>query len=290
VGSSDDGSAHRTPAGKVPADGVSTTAGVSWTAPTVRTVVHVTVAASTLRGLDDAPAELGGFGPISAGLARELASDPDATWQRILTDPATGIAWDLSRRTYRPGTVLGDLVRTRDGTCTFPGCRVPAWRCDLDHVEPFDATSGSAGQTRAGNLHPVCRSHHNLKTHGGWSTCRDPDTGETVWESASGHVHRVSSHVVDPSHVIEPGDARGVTTSRPAVVRAASPSTAPAPAPSLEGRGSASGSTSTSGSGSSSVSALRPLFAVEDRRAASSAGEGTRAGFSHRADPGSPPF
>jgi hypothetical protein len=208
-----------------------------WTPPSVRTVVHVAVAASTLLGVDDAPGDLAGFGPVAAELARELASaggpgGGDVTWQRILTDPVTGVATDVSRRTYRPGVVLGDLVRTRDATCTFPGCRVPATRCDLDHVEPFDhhqasagrdvrgndvrgnhrsdgrgndsrgaAGSGPPGQTRADNLHPVCRRHHNLKTHHGGATTRDPVTGTVTWTTPSGHVHEVGAHVSDPARL-----------------------------------------------------------------------------------------
>ncbi|MGC5169007.1 HNH endonuclease, partial [Luteimicrobium sp. DT211] len=88
-------------------------------------------------------------GPIPADLARRLATGQDVTWQRIVTDPVTGIAADVSRRTYRPGTVLGDLVRVRDATCTFPGCGIPAWRADLDHVEPFDHTR--AGDRSSGD-------------------------------------------------------------------------------------------------------------------------------------------
>ncbi|WP_284293938.1 DUF222 domain-containing protein [Luteimicrobium album] len=195
--------------------------GVAWTAPTVRTVVHVTVAASTLLGLDDEPGELRGFGPIPASLARGLASGPNVTWQRILTDPATGVATDVSRRTYRPGVVLGDLVRARDETCTFPGCRVPAWRCDLGHVEPFDHASAGAeprppGQTRADNLHPVCRRHHNLKTHGAWSTVRDPASGRVTWGAPSGHDHVVGAHVVDRAHACAALGDGEVETSRPA--------------------------------------------------------------------------
>jgi hypothetical protein len=173
-----------------PPSGDSPELAVAWTAPTVRTVVHVTVAASTLLGVDDHPGDLAGFGPIPADLARELATGDDVTWQRIVTDPLTGIATDVSRRTYRPGRVLGDLVRVRDATCTFPGCAVPAWRCDLDHVERFDFEgTDRVGQTRADNLHPVCRHHHNLKTHHGWSASRDPVTGVVEWEGPTGHRH-----------------------------------------------------------------------------------------------------
>ncbi|QFU97701.1 uncharacterized protein KDY119_01200 [Luteimicrobium xylanilyticum] len=188
----------------------------------VRTVVNVTVAASTLLGLDESPADLAGYGPVPATVARVLASDGDPTWRRILTDPVTGAATDVSRTGYRPGVVLGDLVRTRDTTCTFPGCQVPATRCDLDHVDPFDPRRSTPGQTRADNLHPVCRAHHNAKTHGGWSTHRDPGSGAITWTAPSGHRYTVPARPTDPTlptaptlrgrrpasrgHDVDPGD------------------------------------------------------------------------------------
>jgi hypothetical protein len=164
----------------------------------VRTVVNVTVAATTLLGLDESPAELTGYGPIPAAVARVLAAGADTTWRRILTDPTTGAATDVSRTGYRPGVVLGDLIRTRDATCTFPGCHVPAARCDLDHLEPFDPDHPAAGQTRADNLHPVCRAHHNAKTHGRWRTDRAPG-GAITWTAPSGHQYTVPTTPTDPT-------------------------------------------------------------------------------------------
>jgi hypothetical protein len=165
----------------------------------VRNLVQVTVAATTLLGLDDAPSDLAGYGPIPAALARELAAGPDATWRRILTDPATGTATDVSRTTYAPGTVMGDHVRVRDSTCTFPGCRTPAWRCDLDHITPFDLHAGP-GQTRTDNLQAVCRAHHNLKTHSGWDTTRDPGTRAITWQSPLGRRYTTPPRPTDPAH------------------------------------------------------------------------------------------
>ncbi|HEU5265093.1 MAG TPA: DUF222 domain-containing protein, partial [Jatrophihabitans sp.] len=52
----------------------------------LRPTVHVTVALSTLLGLDEQAGELRGHGPIPAVLARALAFDPTGTWRRILTD------------------------------------------------------------------------------------------------------------------------------------------------------------------------------------------------------------
>jgi hypothetical protein len=38
---------------------------------------------------------------------------------------------------YRPSNVIGDCIRARNRTCTFPGCRRPAAACDLDHTIPY---------------------------------------------------------------------------------------------------------------------------------------------------------
>ena len=62
----------------------------------------------------------------------------DATWQRLLTDPVTGILTDYSTTTYQPGKVLRAAVEARDETCTFGWCDTPASRSDLDHIQPFD--------------------------------------------------------------------------------------------------------------------------------------------------------
>ena len=71
------------------------------------TLINVTVADRTLLGLDNHPAVLHtptGDVPIPAELARALAHDPEqATWRRILCDPATGTATEVSTG-YRPAT------------------------------------------------------------------------------------------------------------------------------------------------------------------------------------------
>jgi hypothetical protein len=145
--------------------------------------VQVVVAASTLAGLDEKPGELGGYGPVPASLARELAAGPDATWRRILTDPADGSLLDVGRRVYRPPAALARHVRTRDRTCRFVGCRMPAARCDLDHVVAFPT-----GPTAAGNLATECRHHHRCKHHAGWRVETDPDRpGHLTWTSPTGH-------------------------------------------------------------------------------------------------------
>lgn len=159
-----------------------------------RAALQVTVAASTLLGLDDQPATLGSYGPIPAQVAREIAQD--ATWRRILTDPAGQVAAVGTRR-YRPGADLTRTVAARDVTCTFPGCRQPAPRCEIDHRQPYDhtraqdVTTGSGdrpgdGQTSLANLHALCKHHHQAKTNGWWRVTWDPLTGISTWTDRHG--------------------------------------------------------------------------------------------------------
>ncbi|MGI8416759.1 MAG: DUF222 domain-containing protein [Nakamurella sp.] len=187
--------------------------------------VAVTIAASTLAGLDDNAAQLAGYGWITADLARAIArsargvrsivirddggdgtsgNDPS-----IVPDPQTrthtrpfrpddggegsghpdtscghegcaaaaadapldrycGTELDYGRSVYRPPAALRDLIENRDLCCRFPGCRMRAKRCDIDHRRPFDG----GGVTCPCNLDSLCRFHHRAKTFTGWRAVR----------------------------------------------------------------------------------------------------------------------
>ncbi|MEH3138492.1 MAG: DUF222 domain-containing protein [Mycolicibacterium neoaurum] len=94
-------------------------------------------------------------------------------------------ATDLgSEPRYRPSAKLAAYVRMTAMTCCFPGCGKPAQRCDIDHVTPWPA-----GATHPGNLRPLCREHHLLKTlKTGWTPKAHPD-GTTEWTSPSGQTY-----------------------------------------------------------------------------------------------------
>lgn len=147
--------------------------------------VNVTVSLDTLAGIDEQPGWLDGYGPISAGYARELAHDPTGTWRRLVTDPVTGQLLDYGTTRYRPPGRLADHVIERDGECTFPFCNHSARRSDLDHIVPFPQS-----ETAADNLQPLHRRHHNAKTEAGWRAERDPVTGVTRWTSPQGRCYR----------------------------------------------------------------------------------------------------
>ncbi|MCV7420271.1 DUF222 domain-containing protein [Mycobacterium yunnanensis] len=85
---------------------------------------------------------------------------------------------------YRPSKKLADFIRCRDMTCRFPGCRVPATNCDVDHTIPWPH-----GPTAASNLKCVCRRHHLLKTfwggENGWRD-RQLEDGTVIWTAPDG--------------------------------------------------------------------------------------------------------
>lgn len=143
--------------------------------------VHVVVAASTLLGLDDRPAELRGYGPVPADVARRIAAD--ATWRRLVVDPLTGRLLDFGRTTYAPPQELRDHVVARDVTCTAPTCMHPAETGEIDHVVVFPE-----GPTSATNTHAPCTHDHRARHQGGWSVSRDD--GGVTWTSPTGHAYR----------------------------------------------------------------------------------------------------
>jgi hypothetical protein len=136
------------------------------------TRAEATPTASDLAGV----AELAGYGVITDSQVRALAAH-DATWRRLLTDPHSGMLTDYGRQTYTPPAALADFVRARDQYCVFPGCNVPATKCDLDHRVPFPT-----GATSADNLAAICRHHHRMKHRAGWTVRRRTD-GAHIWIS-----------------------------------------------------------------------------------------------------------
>src|SRR5882724_4412178 len=159
-----------------------------------RPAIHVTIAASTLLGCDELPAELDGYGPITAATARRIASDETGTWRRLLTDPATGQLLEYGRSTYRPPRNLADHVIARDKTCVFPHCRRPARLCDLDHREAW-CTGGYTGEH---NLHPLCERHHYAKHNADWHVRRTQD-GAYHWTAPTRHTYTVHPDSPDDS-------------------------------------------------------------------------------------------
>jgi hypothetical protein len=84
-------------------------------------------------------------------------------------------------RDHDPGVVLRHLTEVRHATCTGPGCRRPASRCDFEHNIPYEA----GGRTCLCNGNPKCRHDHRLKQHPRWHAEQLPD-GCVRWTTPSG--------------------------------------------------------------------------------------------------------
>ena len=151
--------------------------------------INVVVDLPTLLGLADNPAELSGYGPIPASLARELATSHE--WRRFISDPVTGELLDVGRSKYQPPEGLIEFINARDKTCRFPGCRRSAELSDIDHAIPWD----EGGNTSPENLGVLCRRHHRLKTHGGWKIVSNAD-GSCTWTSPYGKKYFVPARPI----------------------------------------------------------------------------------------------
>jgi hypothetical protein len=180
--------------------------------------VTLTVPLLTHLGLGAEPGLAAGFGPVDPRLARELAdraaAHPASRFCLTITDSSgqpighgclPGRPPDLSRARspglsvpisplargdcdhrhqepgYQPSRSLQHLIWARTPTCTAPGCRRPAARCDLDHTTPYD----QGGRTCECNLDPLCRHHHRCKQSGGWQL-EQPAPGVLRWTTPAG--------------------------------------------------------------------------------------------------------
>ena len=159
----------------------------------IRPQVQITVPVMTLLGHGDEPATLEGYGPIDIETARLLAAEaPSLT--RLLTHPETGAVLSVGRDRYTIPADLRRWLRTRDGTCRFPGCGRSAWRSDIDHTNDWQY----GGETSYDNLAHLCRSHHRLKHLTEWRV-ENLDEGMLRWTSPIGR-----EYVTNPEEVMRP--------------------------------------------------------------------------------------
>jgi ribosomal protein L18 len=148
----------------------------------IRGIVQLTVPVTTLTGVTAGGAQLPGGVPVDPATAKRLAGEAPG-WDRVMVHPVTGMVLAVDR--YRPSREQRRYLLARDQHCRFPGCRMPARRCDVDHTH--DAANG--GRTEICNLACFCKRHHTLKHETDW-TVRQLDDGALEWTSPTGRIHR----------------------------------------------------------------------------------------------------
>jgi hypothetical protein len=124
--------------------------------------------------------------------AAQIADWCGADESMVVVKPVIDLAEHIHVASYEVPDRLSEQTALRDQTCVFPWCTRPARRCapdqghscDHDHVVPH----ARGGPTCSGNVAPLCRRHHRLKTHGGWSyTLVEP--GTFLWSSPHGYTY-----------------------------------------------------------------------------------------------------
>lgn len=115
-----------------------------------------------------------------------LSSAASAAWLDRVTHLAGAGA--SKNEGYKPSAQTAAMVAGRDGHCRFPGCTIPAYRCQIDHVHRYDHDNPEAsGPTSTENLHLLCAKHHRLKTAGEWDVTLHADGMESWTSHGDGH-------------------------------------------------------------------------------------------------------
>ena len=133
-----------------------------------------------------------GYGPIPAGLARDLAHGSDNTkiWvRRLYTDPCTGqlAAIDTRRRPF-PGHIRRAII-VRDQVCRTPWCGAP-----IRHTDHARALA-DGGQTSFANGQGLCEACNYAKQADGWSVSPGPGGTERI----GAHHHPDRTHLHQPT-------------------------------------------------------------------------------------------
>ena len=134
-------------------------------------------------------AAIPGFGPVPAGLARDLllhAVDAKTrTWlRRLYTSPETGelVAMDSCRRLFRGN--LARFVRHRDQFCRTPWCNAP-----IRHGDHAEAVA-DGGTTDAEDAQGLCQGCNHAKQGIGWHARPRPGPAHTVETTTpTGHTY-----------------------------------------------------------------------------------------------------
>ena len=150
--------------------------------------LHVIMTDRTLFGVCDEPAELAGYGPIPADVARTLAAadlGPKATtWlRRFYTDPDTGQLAATESKARRFPKAMREFLLVRDRACRTPFCHAPGRHDDheRDHAQ--------GGPTSLGNGQLTCESCNHTKQAPGWTvTTRNDGVIETT--TPTGHTYQ----------------------------------------------------------------------------------------------------
>jgi hypothetical protein len=138
---------------------------------------------TTLLAGADTPAELLGAGPITAALARHLATTGNAWVRRLYTDPVDATLTTMDTRRRRVDGTLRQAVLVADQHCRGINCASPIR--DVDHIDPY-AHGGHTSFTNSQGLSKAC---HTTRDHPAMHVTADPTSRMTTWTTPTGLTH-----------------------------------------------------------------------------------------------------
>ena len=128
--------------------------------------------------------------------------------------PVIDLAHQAPVDAYELPDRLREAVRLLAPSDVFPFAARASQGLDVDHTLPYDTAGDAAGASRAerhwstrlGNLGPLTRTHHRIKTHGAW-TVRQPFPGIYLWRDPHGMLYlqdHTGTHPVGAPRVHDP--------------------------------------------------------------------------------------
>ena len=159
----------------------------------VPVAVNLTVSDATLLGGGHAPGWVAGYGPVPAGVARDLVAtalqEAHATLRRLYTTSSGPlVAMDARSRAF-PAS-LGLFIDLRDQSCRTPWCDAPIRH--RDHVVP----DAAGGPTSAGNGQGLCEACNQAKEAPGFTALAHD--GVVTTTTPTGHQVRSRAPALPP--------------------------------------------------------------------------------------------
>ena len=145
-------------------------------------------------------ARMEGVGPLTIPQVTEFLRHCNVTVKPVIDPETDAVPVDA----YEVPTWLREIIYLLNPAETFPFGNLahligPGTSSDVDHTVPFvpQDHGGPPGQTELGNLSPLTRFPHRIKTHGRWRH-HQPSPGVHLWRTPHGYWFRVDNHGTHP--------------------------------------------------------------------------------------------
>jgi hypothetical protein len=135
--------------------------------------------------------------------------EADLEW--LITDPE-GLPLHLGRTRRYATADQRRALRARDGGCRWPGCDGQASWCIAHHEPPWDLD----GATDIDKQALICKVHHWMRHHGGWSIELAPDATVTITSPDATTVRTETAAQARQRHLATDLIARDGPDTRPA--------------------------------------------------------------------------